>query len=164
MAPEAQRPYTPLDWYWLADDGRVYASGRKIITDQTDAGFVAAQVAGAVTRWPADDAGTQTDAALSDVIGRYGLTIPGYAMVPESVSSAQAKIQCLRTPGAETGKTLLDDITAAVQGAGGEAEIWFTEARTWERDNPYVANLSTGLKLKPADVDQLFIAAAQIAA
>lgn len=81
-----------------------------------------------------------------------------------NVSSAQAKIQCLRTLGAESGKTLLDDITAAVQAAGGEAQIWFAEARTWERDNPYVENLSSGLKLKPADVDQLFIAAAQIAA
>lgn len=86
------------------------------------------------------------------------------ATVPTSVSSAQAKIQCLRTPGAATGKTLLDDITAAVQASGGEVAIWFEEARTWQRSNPYVASLSSGLKLTSAQVDQLFIAAAQISA
>src|SRR6478735_1818343 len=48
--------------------------------------------------------------------------------VPFGVSSAQAKIQCLRTPGSAAGKTLLDDITSAVQATGGEAQIWFTEA------------------------------------
>ncbi len=85
-------------------------------------------------------------------------------VVPVSVSSAQAKIQCLRTPGSADGKTLLDDIKDAVAKAGGETQIWFTDARTWERSNSYVASLSKSLKLKPADVDQLFIAAAQIAA
>jgi hypothetical protein len=85
-------------------------------------------------------------------------------VVPASVSSAQAKIQCLRTPGSATDKTLLDDITDAVEATGGEVKIWFTEARTWERSNPYVASLSSALKLKPADVDDLFIKASQIAA
>jgi hypothetical protein len=84
--------------------------------------------------------------------------------VPASVSSAQAKIQCLRTPGAESGKTLLDDIADAARDAGGEAAIWFSDARTWERANPYVASLSSRLKLTPEQVDQLFIEAAQIAA
>lgn len=81
-----------------------------------------------------------------------------------SVSSAQAKIQCLRTDGSATGKTLLDDITAAVQAAGGEVAIWFTDARTWERSSPYVASLSDGLKLTSAQVDRLFAAAAKISA
>jgi hypothetical protein len=81
-----------------------------------------------------------------------------------SVTSAQAKIQCLRTPGSATGKTLLDDITAAVQAQGGEAQIWFTEARTWERSNPYVTALSKGLKLTSDQVNKLFNEAAQIAA
>lgn len=83
--------------------------------------------------------------------------------VPAIVSSAQAKIQCLRTPGASTGKTLLDDITDAVGTAGKEAQIWFAEARTWERANPYVANLSASLKLTSAQVDALFVSAAKIA-
>lgn len=81
-----------------------------------------------------------------------------------TVSSAQAKIQLLRTPGSASGKTLLDDVTAAVQAAGGEVQIWFTEARTWEPTNPYVASLSKQLKLTSDQVNTLFVEAAQIAA
>jgi hypothetical protein len=83
---------------------------------------------------------------------------------PSTVSSAQAKIQLLRTPGSADGKTLLDDVRAAVEAAGGEVEIWFTDARSWDRANPYVAQLGKSLKLKAADIDALFSAAAQIAA
>lgn len=81
-----------------------------------------------------------------------------------TVSSAQAKIQLLRTPGSADGKTLLDDVTDAVKAAGGEVAIWFAEARTWEPANPYVASLSKKLKLTPEQVNQLFVEAAQIAA
>jgi hypothetical protein len=89
---------------------------------------------------------------------------PAPASVPSSVSSAQAKIQLLRTPGSADGKTLLDDVAGAVQKAGGEVAIWFSDARTWERANPYVAQLGKSLKLKAADIDALFSAASQIAA
>lgn len=75
--------------------------------------------------------------------------------VPASISSAQAKIQ-LRRAG------LRDKVDAAVQAAGGEVLDWFTDARTWERTSPYVLALGTSLKLKPADLDKLFKAAAQI--
>jgi hypothetical protein len=85
-------------------------------------------------------------------------------VVPASVTSAQAKIQLLRSPGSTTGKSLLDDVKSAVDAASGEVEIWFTDARTWERSNPYVAQLGKSLKLKASDIDALFVAAAQIAA
>lgn len=76
--------------------------------------------------------------------------------VPPSVSSAQAKIQ-LRRAG------LRNKVDAAVQAAGGEMQDWFTDARTWERTSQYVLDLGASLKLKPADLDKLFKAAAQIA-
>ena len=82
--------------------------------------------------------------------------------VPGAVSRAQAKIQLLRTPGST--KTLLDDVKAAVEAAGGEVEIWFTDATTWERANPYVAQLGGALKLTDEQIDELFVAAAKIAA
>lgn len=82
--------------------------------------------------------------------------------IPTSVSRAQAKIQLHRTPGSEDGKTLLDDVTASVQAAGGEVAIWFTEAITWERGNPYVAQLGSALKLTGDQIDELFVAAAKI--
>lgn len=157
--------YNPMDWYWIASDGRVYASGRSSHLNTQDPEFQAwIQAGGIATPWPQDVVGAQSDAALHDVLSPYGLTVAGYAPVPASVSSAQAKIQLLRTLGAEDKKTLLDDVTQAVQTAGGEAAIWFAEARTWERANPYVASLAQSLKLPAAQVDALFVAAAQIQA
>lgn len=82
---------------------------------------------------------------------------------PASVTSAQAKIQLRRTPGVKA-QTLREDVEAVVAEADGETQDWYAEARTWERQNPYVLGLSAGLGLKPADVDALFIAAARIAA
>lgn len=157
--------YTPSSWYWLADDGRLYASAAGDLASKDSPEFKAWLANGqAPTAWPRDDKGEQTDAALHEVLAPYGIAIAGYTPVPASVTSAQAKIQCLRTPGSASGKTLLDDITAAVQAVGGEAQIWFTEARVWERSNPYVASLSSSLRLTSAQVDQLFIAASQILA
>jgi hypothetical protein len=72
-----------------------------------------------------------------------------------SVTSAQAKIQ-LRRAG------LRDKVDAAIQAADGEVQDWFTDARVWERDNPHVVDIGTSLGLKPADIDALFEAAAQI--
>ena len=73
----------PLDWYWLADDGRVYASARQAVVDKTDAGFVAreAEDGFTVTRWPVDAAGAQTTASLQAVLAPYGLNVDltGYA-------------------------------------------------------------------------------------
>ena len=66
--------YRPRDWYWLADDGRVFASGRQLIVDRSDAGLAAFEAAGGLpTRWPADGTGAQTIAALQDVLTPYGL-------------------------------------------------------------------------------------------
>ncbi|KTS09741.1 hypothetical protein SB2_11850 [Methylobacterium radiotolerans] len=85
-------------------------------------------------------------------------------VVPFLVTKAQAKIQLRRTPGSAEGKTMLDDVVAAVKVAGGEVEIWFDDAQTWERANPYVAALSgpDGLKLTSDQVDELFIEASKI--
>lgn len=74
-----------------------------------------------------------------------------------SVTSAQAKIQ-LRRAG------IRDKVDAAIKAADGEVQDWFTDARVWERDNPNVVGIGTSLGLKPADIDALFVAAAQIAA
>jgi hypothetical protein len=79
------------------------------------------------------------------------------AIVPASVSSAQAKIQ-LRRAG------LRDKVDAAVKAAGGEVLDWFTDARVWERDNPHVSEIGSGLNLKDSDIDELFVEASKIAA
>jgi hypothetical protein len=64
------------DWYWLADDGRLWHSGRQAIvptSDQAYADWIA--VGWVATIWPRDTAGNQTDPALQAVVGQYGLFV-----------------------------------------------------------------------------------------
>lgn len=68
-------PYMPYHWFWKADDGRVYASERELIVDETDADYIAWTETRLPTPWPRDDAGAQTDAALQAVLDEYGLTV-----------------------------------------------------------------------------------------
>jgi hypothetical protein len=77
--------------------------------------------------------------------------------VPQEVTRAQAKIALLRAG-------LLDQVEAAVSAAGGEDAIWYADALTWRRDNPYVASLGADLGLSPEQVDNLFLAAGTIQA
>lgn len=81
-----------------------------------------------------------------------------------SVFRVQAKIALSRKPGVKGGKTLLDDVTAAVNAQGGEVAIWFADATTWLRDNPYVASLGEALGLTVEQIDDLFAEAAKISA
>lgn len=96
--------------------------------------------------------------------GSFSKPAPVAAMVPVAVTRAQAKIQLSRTPSKTKGKTLLDDASAAVANAGGEVAIWFAEATTWQRSSPYVDQIGTALSLAPSEIDDLFVAAAQIEA
>ena len=63
----------PYDWYWLADDGRVFSSARQIIVDASDPDYSA--WSGTATAWPRDAAGDQTNAALQDVLTPYNLFV-----------------------------------------------------------------------------------------
>lgn len=71
------------------------------------------------------------------------------------VSSAQAKIQLSRA-------NFLLPVKASVEAIGGEVEIWFTDARTWQRNNPHVIEIGAGLSLSPSEIDDLFREAAKI--
>jgi hypothetical protein len=74
--------YNPYDWYWLADDNRVFASARQIVVDNADAAYIAWTGAGNVaTPWPRDAAGNQTNAAMQEVLTPFNLFIDlkGYA-------------------------------------------------------------------------------------
>jgi hypothetical protein len=68
--------YNPFDWYWLADDGRVFASKRQVIVTDADAEYQAWLTAGNhPSDWPRDLAGEQTDAALQDVLRPYNIFV-----------------------------------------------------------------------------------------
>lgn len=66
----------PHDWYWLADDGRLYSSTQQRLVKTSDAAYKAWLKEGRVaTRWPEDNSGAQTEASLIDVISAYDLVI-----------------------------------------------------------------------------------------
>ena len=70
------KTYTINDWYWLADDGRVFASARQAIITTSDTGyetFIADDTK--PTRWPADESGAQTNAALQWVFDNAAVPI-----------------------------------------------------------------------------------------
>ena len=65
----------PSNWYWLAEDGRVFASARQQIVTVEDEGYMAWRTAASPTPWPRDDDGAQTDTALQEVLAPYGLFV-----------------------------------------------------------------------------------------
>jgi len=70
--------YNPFNWYWQADDGRVFASAQSKVVDKTDAGLTSFTASSSTpTPWPRDDTGAQTTAALDGVLRPYGLSTSG---------------------------------------------------------------------------------------
>lgn len=68
---------SPLDWYWLSKDGRIYSSGRNALVYPYDTLYLTFKNAhGGTTPWPIDTGGLQTAAALQDVVAQYGITLP----------------------------------------------------------------------------------------
>jgi hypothetical protein len=57
---------------------------------------------------------------------------------------------------------LLDKATAAVNAVGGPTAIWWEYATIWERDNSLLSSMGAAIGLTSDQIDQLFIAAAQI--
>jgi hypothetical protein len=92
-----------------------------------------------------------TDAELN-AIGLARVPPPVVSSVPQVVTRAQAKIAMLRAG-------ILGAVEAAVDAAGGEAEIWYRDALTWSRDNPYINSLGAQLGLSQTQIDLLFIEA-----
>lgn len=74
--------YNPTAWYWRSDNGRIYSSAAKAVVPKTDDTYVAWTDAGGIpTVWPRDDAGSQTQAALDEVLAGSGLGEPVPAVI-----------------------------------------------------------------------------------
>lgn len=86
--------YTPRDWYWLHDDGRLYGSARETITNVADPNYVAWQGTedpiAVAQAWPRDGAGAQTLATMQEVMTLYGLTVPGVAEELEAQADTES--------------------------------------------------------------------------
>lgn len=96
-------------------------------------------------------------------------TLPSGVVMLESnplntVTMRQARLALYQTPSpTNTGKTLLDDVNAAVTTATDQSiPIWWEYAPTVRIDDPLVYELGTGLGLTQAQVEALFTAAAAL--
>ncbi|WP_028164130.1 DUF4376 domain-containing protein [Bradyrhizobium elkanii] len=68
--------YDPYNWYWLADDARLFASATSALIQSDDPAYVAwTQQGNAATPWPRDDAGEQTPAELQRALFPYRIHV-----------------------------------------------------------------------------------------
>lgn len=68
--------YNPYDWYWLADDGRLCASARSIITTEDDSDYAAwKELGGVPTPWPRDVDDEQTTEEMQRVLFPYNVAV-----------------------------------------------------------------------------------------
>lgn len=66
--------FNPSNWYFTADDGRVFSTARMLTTDANDAGYLAfVATNGGSARWPVDEGGAQTVASIQDVLSAHGM-------------------------------------------------------------------------------------------
>lgn len=111
--------FDPKDWYWAAEDGRIFSSAREaFVEDNDDAEFQAWTALGnAPTPWPRDNDGVQSDAALDDVLLPYGIHTTLAVLKAETIARInEAAEQCRGkyiTPGDGQMMTYLEKITQA---------------------------------------------------
>ncbi len=87
--------------YWLASDGRVYASARDVIVTSTDTAYEADIATRTPLTWPSDANGQQSNATLYALLQPFGF---GKALAPapsaaDLVAYAEAKQVALRDGG-----------------------------------------------------------------
>jgi hypothetical protein len=110
------------------------------------------------TLWTYTLAADLTTAVLTGVAAAPAPPAPA---VPVSVLMWQAKAALAAQPSPTAGQTMLDVTNAAVTAIGGTVAIFWEYATTLARDDPNVASLGATLGLSSAQIDALFIAAAQ---
>lgn len=80
------RQYDFWDWYWKADDGRIWSSKTRALMQESDQAYVDWLVGHLPSEWPRDATGSQTDAALQAVFDSYNIVVGGtpMAQLPET--------------------------------------------------------------------------------
>jgi hypothetical protein len=81
---------------------------------------------------------------------------PAIVAVPTAVTSAQAKIQLKRAGFLKAAREAVDALDDE------EIQIWFNEARTWQRNNVHVNEIAAALGISSDEVDELFREAVKI--
>lgn len=138
--------YDPSNWYWLADDGRLYSSlAGELVDKESEAYHQFIEQGGRATRWPSDLEGVQSFAALDDVLRPYGLRASPIAIeeIQEAAAAevdAAAETQRLRwiTPGAGQAMTY--------QGKLAEAEACLRDPKEPTEENYPLLSAELGLR------------------
>jgi len=88
--------FTPQNWFWAAEDGRIFSSAAGAIVPASDPAYQAWIAAGNVaTPWPRDDQGGQTALALDEAMAPWGLRS---GLAPRTLFTPREVIQTLFTP------------------------------------------------------------------
>ena len=83
--------------------------------------------------------------------------------VPQEVTNFQARALLMNMPVNAEGRSLFDDVNDALRAVGGVAFQAWEYGTVFPRDSELIATLSAQFNLTDEQLDQMFIAAAQIA-
>lgn len=156
MQPRFKIPtYTPSNWYWVVQDtNTIYSSAERNVVDATDQAFVAWSVTNSPTKIP-----NMTE--LLDVLRAQAPECLPTAAVPETVTPRQAFLALLSQGITEQG--LVDSInTNLPENQRAAALVTLQKSLEFQRSNPMVQVLGALVGLDSTDMDNLFIAAAQL--
>lgn len=153
--------YDPFNWYWLRDDGAIYSSATQSIVSASNSAHKAwVKAGGIVTRWPVDDAGEQTDAAMLDVVSPYGLRISATPIDPSKPPTPPVTKRQLRLALVRNGIALSaveDAIAAMPEGlTKEEAQIEWADASTFNRTHPTLLLIAGALGITEEQVDAMW--------
>ena len=111
--------YNPSDWYWLADDGRLYSSKKNKLVAAKDKDYVTwLETPFLPTRWPQDDQGEQTDSELAKVLLPHGIAFGGLGEIKTRLKAEvdkAAEVERLKyiTPGTGQAMTYQQKVAEA---------------------------------------------------
>ncbi|UGA46806.1 hypothetical protein HU230_0012485 [Bradyrhizobium quebecense] len=105
-----------------------------------------------ISAWNRTDITQPTQAAIEAVDTD---TLLAAQAVPQTVTPLQARLALL-------GAGLLDQVTAAVNAAGGATLITWNYAAQFDRNDPMILSLGAALNLTAAQIDALFVQAAKL--
>ena len=109
------------------------------------------------------DQSTRVETVVGDhvEITRTWAANPVY--VPDMITNAQARYVLMQTPSSvNQGKTLFDDVNAAVTAGGGIDQMAWEYSNNINRNSSLVASMAGSLGMTSAQIDALFIASSAV--
>lgn len=87
---------------------------------------------------------------------------PAPPPVPAEITNFQARALLMQMPGSAQGRTLFKDVDDALRALGGVAWQAWEYTTVFPRNSELIATMAAQFNLSEAQIDQMFIAAAQI--